>query len=96
VITRESIQAYLARDWERLRRRNREQWRARLDGDLPAALRAIEELRIWASAANPHWPTRQQREEDLETHRRVAQALAKTATPKGDHPTVPGRASRIR
>jgi hypothetical protein len=55
-------------------------WRARLDqGGLREALRVSAELRDWMRQANPSWPTERERDEDLETHRRVAQALAKTA-----------------
>ncbi|MBL0219136.1 MAG: hypothetical protein IPQ07_35355 [Myxococcales bacterium] len=67
-----SVRAYLARDWAQVRARKRAYWRARLErGGLVEALAITEQLRVGS--------TEQHREEDLETHRRVAKALACTA-----------------
>ena len=66
-----AVRAYLARDWARVRDNKRAYWRDRLDrGGLAEAVRVTELLRGRA--------TDQDREEDLETHQRVAQALATT------------------
>ena len=69
-----SVRAYLARDWQRLRQNKREYWRNRLDrGGLAEAIRVTELLRDAHDQSDTH------REEDLQTHARVAQAFAKTA-----------------
>jgi hypothetical protein len=66
-----ALRAYLARDWARVRENKRAYWRNRLDrGGLAEAIRVTELLRSTA--------TDQEREEDLQTHQRVAEALAKT------------------
>jgi hypothetical protein len=75
-----SVRAYVARDWRRLRERKRAYWRARLErGGLAEALSITEQMRAWMRERDAAWPTEQEREEDLETHRRVAAALARTA-----------------
>ena len=67
-----AARAHLARDWTRVRDNKRAYWRDRLDrGGLAEAVRVTELLRGRA--------TDRDREEDLETHQRVAEALAKTA-----------------
>ena len=69
-----AIRAYVARDWEKVRTAKRAYWRERLArGGLREALRVTEQLHRVPSAA--------EREEDLQTHRRVAQALAKRPSP---------------
>jgi hypothetical protein len=76
------VRAYLARDWRAARLGKRRYWQDRLArGGLVEALRVTEQLRAWTAHHNPSWPTEQQREEDLETHRRVSQALRATAPP---------------
>ena len=45
------------------------------------ALRITGELRDHVESMIPGWPTRGDREEDFETHRRVAAALSRTARP---------------
>src|SRR5258706_16089386 len=93
-LDRASIRAYVERDWGASRDRKRAYWRTRLTRDgLAEALRVTEQLRQWMKQTNPAWPTPKDREEDLETHIRVAQALAKTA-PSGR--TSPSRAARVR
>jgi hypothetical protein len=79
-IDRESVLSFVGRDWRLARDRKREYWRARLErGGLREALRITEQLRDWMKLADPEWPAPEQREEDLETHCRVAEALSKTA-----------------
>lgn len=77
------LRAFANRDWRRAREAKRDYWRARLDrGGLAEAIRITESLR----GPDDH------REEDLETHRRVAEALAKTAPRRA----ATGRAGRVR
>jgi hypothetical protein len=92
------VRAYLARNWEAARDNKRRYWHDRLaKGGLAEALRVTEQLRAWTAANNPSWPTEQQREEDLATHQRVAQALAATAPGKSPRqPAARPRARRVR
>jgi hypothetical protein len=45
-------------------------------------LRVADVLRDQAQLLDPTWPHEKDREEDLETHRRIAAALRKTAPPR--------------
>jgi len=75
-----SVRAYVDRDHDAARAGKRAYWRGLLERDgLRAAVAVTDQLRQWMKQTNPSWPTEQDREEDLETHRRVAQALALTA-----------------
>lgn len=100
-ITKASVRAYLARDWDGAREAKRAYWRERLErGGLAEALRVTEQLRAWMQSIDPHWPSKEDREEDLETHRRVAETLARAAR-AGQAQTQTarprrGRARRIR
>lgn len=93
-----SIRAYMARDWRRARDLKRAYWRARLDrGGLTEALAITEQLRRELKQRDPTWPSEQEREEDLETHRRVAAALARTPRPATQPASRPRqRARRVR
>jgi hypothetical protein len=94
-----SIRAYVARDWGLLRARKRAYWRARLDpGGLVEALAITEHLVPRYGTRPPSWPTEQEREEDLETHRRVAAALTRTSCPqpRDDAPRRKRRTRRVR
>ena len=101
-ITGASVRAYLARDWDAARERKRTYWSDRLvRGGLAEALRVTEQLRAWMKSLDPDWPSKEDREEDLETHRRVAAALARTAPPVATTTPVRarpprGRARRVR
>jgi hypothetical protein len=76
-----SLRAYMARDWRRARLGKRAYWRARLaTGGLAAAIAISDQLRTGLQKHDASWPSEHDREEDLETHRRVAAALARTAT----------------
>jgi hypothetical protein len=77
------VRAYLARDWQAVRDAKHAYWQARLaTGGADAALAASDQLRIFCQGLNPGWPSDQDREADLEAHRRVAQALRRVpATP---------------
>jgi hypothetical protein len=94
-----SVRAYAARDWRQLRARKRAYWRARLErGGLAEALSITEQLRAWLHEREAAWPTEQEREEDLETHRQVAAALARTApaSANGEGAAARRRARRVR
>ncbi|HEY0481819.1 MAG TPA: hypothetical protein VGD37_30080 [Kofleriaceae bacterium] len=94
-----SVRAYVARDWRALRASKRVYWRARLDrGGLAEALAITGQLRAGLQHRDATWPTEHDREEDLQTHRRVAAALARTAptTAPGKAPRARGRARRVR
>jgi hypothetical protein len=94
-----SVRAYIARDWRMLRARKRAHWRARLErGGLAEALSITEQMRAWLRERDAAWPTEQEREEDLETHRRVAAALARTAPASAHRAEAAsrGRARRVR
>jgi len=98
-----SVRAYLARDWRSLRARKRAYWRARLErGGLAEALAITEQLRTGLQKRDATWPSEREREEDLETHRRVAAALARTAprtpasTPRARRGSARGRTRRVR
>jgi hypothetical protein len=94
-----SVRAYVDRDWRLLRARKRAYWRKRLEsGGLAEALSITEQMRTWVRERDAAWPTEQEREEDLETHRRVAAALARTVPASGcrEEAAVRGRARRVR
>ena len=78
-IDREAIRAYVARDWQRARDDKRRYWAQRLEANgLREALEVTQQLRSWMMQVDGSWPTQAQREDDLQTHQRVAEALAKT------------------
>jgi hypothetical protein len=71
----------MARDWAAARGSKREYWRDRIErGGLRDVLRLTDQLRGWMKRIDPEWPTAREREEDLQTHQRVAEALAKAGT----------------
>jgi len=87
----------MARDWGAVREAKRRYWRDRLErGGLAEALRVSEQLRVHAASENPAWPTEQDREKDIETHQRVAQALASTAPSKRRSASARARTPRVR
>lgn len=91
----EAIRAYVARDWEGARAAKRRYWADRLGrGGIREALEVTAQLRQWMMQVDGSWPTQAQREDDLETHRRVAAALAKTRRPTA--PPARARARRAR
>jgi hypothetical protein len=90
-----SARAYVARDWQRARDLKRTYWRARLDrGGLTEALAITDQLRRELKQRVPTWPSEREREEDLETHRRVAAALARTPRPPAQPAARPRRRAR--
>lgn len=68
--------------WDLLASYKDRYWRAQKALGIEEALRITSELRDHVESMIPGWPTRQEREEDFETHRRVAKALARTARPE--------------
>lgn len=93
-IDRASVRAYVDRDWRLLRAHKRAYWRAQLErGGLAEALSIADQLRIELQERNPTWPSEHEREEDLDTHRRVAAALARTARASGPDRTTPKSAT---
>ena len=98
-----SVRAYLARDWDTARTNKRAYWHDRLErGGLIEALRITEQLRSWIRSIDPGWPSKEDREEDLETHRRVAETLARAAkavappAQGGNNTATPRRSRRLR
>jgi hypothetical protein len=83
-LDRAAILAYRDRAWDRLRDAKGAYWRATLArGGMAESERVLESLRRQVQALDPSWPTQSQREEDLQTHQRVARALARTAQTPG-------------
>jgi hypothetical protein len=79
-LTRANVRSYLDRPWAALEEAKRAHWQARKHrGGLAEVLRVADELRTRAMLVDPTWPSERDREQDLETHRRVAAALARTA-----------------
>ena len=74
---------FVGRDWASVSEAKSRSWRERkLDLGVGEGLRAADELRKQLLARLPTWPTEQDRQSDLETHRRVADALHR-ASPIG-------------
>jgi hypothetical protein len=81
-VKRSEVQAFLDRDWAGIERAKRTHWSARRRaGGLAEATRVMSGLRAHASRLRPDYPTPADREADLETHRRVAAALARCPRP---------------
>ena len=90
-----AVRAYMARDWSAARDAKRTYWRERLArGGFREALRITDELYRWSLLADPTWPTRQARDEDLATHQRVAETLARAA--RASTPAPRARTARVR
>jgi hypothetical protein len=70
--------ALLSKRWDLLAEYKDQHWRDRKKLGLREALRVVDSLRTQARLFQPSWPTQVDREEDLETHIRVAAALART------------------
>jgi hypothetical protein len=69
--------ALVQRRWDLLAAYKDDYWRSRKHLGLREALRVVGSLRAQARFFQPGWPTQDDREEDLETHIRVAEALAR-------------------
>jgi hypothetical protein len=83
------IRAYVGRDWQAVRDAKHAYWQARLATEGPeAALAANDQLRTFCQGLNPGWPGDQEREADLEAHRRVSAALRRVG-PYPFPPTTP-------
>jgi hypothetical protein len=95
--------ALIGKRWDLLAEYKDQRRRERKKLGLTEALRVVGALRAQARFFQPGWPTQDDREEDLETHIRVAAALARTApgqSPSGSrthtHPRAVRRARRVR
>ncbi|MFN0249218.1 MAG: hypothetical protein ACKV2T_20205 [Kofleriaceae bacterium] len=89
------VREFMKRDWGLLRVLKRQYWRERLDrGGLAEALRVTEQMRQLCLSLNPAWPSEQERNDDLETHQRVAKALLKTRKAQGDSNEEVSKTSR--
>jgi len=64
--------ALVGRNWALLDRSKAEYWRARPASD---GIRIADELRRQILTQRPGWPSAADREEDLEIHMRIAEAL---------------------
>lgn len=76
----EDIRAFVQRDWGAIAVAKRESWvelrrRIGIEGSLAQA----NDLRLHVRRLRPDWPTREEREEDLAVHARVAEALRRVA-----------------
>jgi hypothetical protein len=74
MVRKEDILAFAQRDWGAIEEHKRRYW-ADHPTSVDERLRIADELRRYALALHPDWPTREQREEDLATHMRVGEAL---------------------
>jgi hypothetical protein len=67
------IRAFADRDWRGAEELKERYWAARSRQLSPAeALRLGDELRQWAQAVRPDWPSDEERREDLAHHARLA------------------------
>ena len=72
----QAVRDFLERDWASAARDKELYWRDYKRTHGPAAgIRVADELRRQVLAARPGWPSEQEREEDLATHRRVIEVL---------------------
>jgi hypothetical protein len=87
--------ALLGKRWDLLAEYKDQYWRDRKRLGLPEALRVVDSLRTQARSFQPNWPTQDDREEDLETHIRVARALARTCPSEAPHGVTARGRSRV-
>jgi hypothetical protein len=81
----EDIQAYMDRDWARVRKLKERYWveqKATMTPD--EALAIADSLRRQAKALRPDWPSERERAEDLATHIRVSEALRSVSVTQGE------------
>jgi hypothetical protein len=69
----------LAKRWDLLAEYKDQSRRERKRLGAQEALRVVDALRAHVRLFNPTWPTREDRQADLEAHIRVSAALARTA-----------------
>ncbi len=72
----EDAQAFMRRDWAAVAAAKDAAWLEvrRTDG-ITGVIRIADELREQALLLHPHWPSEEERAEDLSTHTRVAEAM---------------------
>lgn len=88
--------ALLSKRWDLLAHYKDEYWRDRKQLGLREALRVVDALRTQARFFRPDWPTQEDREQDLQTHIRVAAALARTGSSDAEGGARPARKARGR
>lgn len=76
----DGLREYLARDWEAVRESKERYWSEELSA--AERIRLAESLRPSAIATSRGWPSDADRDEDLESHVRLARALRR-AGPAG-------------
>jgi hypothetical protein len=75
-VNRSDILAFVGRDWARLAESKSAAWIERKRGLSPEQVLAIgDQLRLYAQALRPGWPTSSERDAALATHLRVTGAL---------------------
>ena len=72
----EDARAFMRRDWAPVAAAKDAAWLEvrRIDG-IPGALRIADALREQTLLLHPHWPSDEERADDLSTHARVAEAM---------------------
>ncbi len=75
---RADIRAFAHRDWRRVERLKDRYW-AESELTPSAAIALGDDLRRFARAARPDWPSEEDRGEDLAVHRRVSESLRRVA-----------------
>jgi hypothetical protein len=86
--------ALLSKRWDLLAQYKDQRWRDRKKLGLREALRVVGALRAQARFFQPSWPTQDDRDQDLETHLRVAAALARTAPSEAPRSAPRARSTR--
>jgi hypothetical protein len=71
--------ALLGKRWDLLAEYKDAYWRERKKLGLREALRVVDSLRTQAQFFFPDWPTPEDREQDLQTHIRIARTARETA-----------------
>ena len=82
-VRKKDVLDFVRRDWELLTDSKAVHWAAWKKEHGPAAgIRAGEDLRRLVRLTHPGWPTRRDRQNDLETHARVSAALQSVVPPR--------------
>jgi hypothetical protein len=74
---REKLLAYARRDWSALAQEKLRHWRAATPAE---RIRAADELRRFAAATHPGWPTPEDRRRDLAAHLELAERLRRATS----------------
>ena len=80
---REAIRQFVCRDWSQVAEAKTRSWLDSKRGrSLADVLITGDQLRRYAQSMRPDWPSAAERDADLATHRRVAEALHATGRPR--------------